>query len=97
LAALRFEGARGITTVDFSPPHVYDGDTPIPQIARRIHDLRNDGHDIVTDGMRNGVAVYVLRAAPERVVVDSQGPPAGSLFDTPPAPSRTSAYFDEAA
>jgi hypothetical protein len=62
-----------------------------------VHELREEGHDIVTQGERQGCDVYVLRAAPERVVVDSSGPPAGSLFDAAPDRPRTSAYFDEAA
>jgi hypothetical protein len=61
LAALRYEGGRGITTLDFEPPHVWDEGDPIKQIARRIYDLRQEGHDIVTDGKRQGVAVYKLR------------------------------------
>jgi hypothetical protein len=94
LSALRFEGTRGITAVDFSSPHVYDGDKPIMRVAARVHELREEGHDIVTQGERQGCDVYVLRAAP-RVVVDSQGPPADSLFDA--APARPSQYFGEAA
>jgi hypothetical protein len=96
LAALRYEGNRGITTLDFEPPHVWDEGDPIKQIARRIYDLRQEGHDIVTDGKRQGVAVYKLRQPP-RVVVDSEPTAsAATLFESPTG-QRLSAYFGEDA
>jgi hypothetical protein len=102
LAALRYEGNRGITTLDFEPPHVWDEGDPIKQIARRIYDLRQDGHDIVTDGKRQGVAIYKLRespavpAGPVAALADYQE--GGGLFDPPAAPpTRPSAYFGEDA
>jgi hypothetical protein len=110
LAALRYEGARGITTLDFEPPHVWDEGDPIKQIARRIYDLRQEGHDIVTDGKRQGVAVYKLRQAPAETTRDLRTPvgdgiavkPLGApdpecLFQVGMQPARSSAYFGEDA
>jgi hypothetical protein len=96
LAALRYEGNRGITTLDFEPPHVWDEGDPIKQIARRIYDLRQDGHDIVTDGKRQGVAIYKLRQ-PASAPVDITEPTSESLFDTQFARSLANPYYGDAA
>lgn len=62
--ALELAGSIGITQADFDAPDVIDGFPPIPQIARRIHDLRaKRGLNIITDGERQGFAVYKLAPA----------------------------------
>lgn len=77
LAALRSQGARGITRVDFQAPNVIDGGEPILNIPGRIYDLRQDGHEIIEDGKRNRCTVYRLlrdaqdaTPAPREVYVD---------------------------
>jgi hypothetical protein len=93
LAALRFEGSRGIAGCDFSPPHVYDGGKPIYRVAARIMDLREEGYDIVTDGTRHGTGLYKLRQAPHAV----ESPPIRDSLFPEEKPARSSAYFGEAA
>ena len=78
LAAVTRAGARGITAVDFAAPDVIDGGKPIMRVAARINDIRNDGIAIVTDGERNGCAVYKLASA-----IDQE--------ETPCAPASESA------
>ena len=60
LAALRAVGQRGITSVDFLAPDVIDDGKPITRVAARIHELREDGHQILSVGRRNRCDVYVL-------------------------------------
>lgn len=59
---LRRRGDQGITARDFAPPSTADGGPPIFRLAARIADLRA-GHElpIVTEGVRDGFAIYVLR------------------------------------
>jgi hypothetical protein len=97
LDALRNEGSRGITSVDFDPPHVYDEGDPIQRVAARILDLKGDGHDITTDGTRNGVAVYRLRQPKPAPVDVTTDPAPESLFQVGMQPARSSAYFGEDA
>lgn len=95
VAALR-RHPEGITAVDFLLPDVIDGGKPITRVAARILDARMQGHDIVTDGERNGCVVYRLArpepgcaggqpAAPEQSTPSglndlSSGAAAGPLF-----------------
>jgi hypothetical protein len=58
LDALRSAGARGICQHDFNQGSVFDGGDPIPQITRRVHDLRKN-YLIASGGERNGFEVYV--------------------------------------
>jgi hypothetical protein len=95
LMSLVQAGSTGITQGDWLAPTGADGLGRITRVAARVGELREDGLNVVTDGERDGFARYILRAAPERVVVDSEGPPAGGLFDI--APDRPSQYFGEAA
>jgi hypothetical protein len=97
LMSLVQAGSQGVTQGDWLAPTGADGLGRITRVAARVGELREDGLNVVTEGERDGFSVYVLRAAPKRVVVDSSGSPAGSLFEAAPARPRTSAYFDEAA
>jgi hypothetical protein len=74
LTALTRAGAKGITSVDFIRYPTIDGGPPILRIAARVKDLRNEGFNIITEGERDGVAVYKLEqhsgqlfALPERL------------------------------
>jgi hypothetical protein len=87
--------SQGVTQGQWLQTGGVDGLGRITRVAARVGELREDGLNVVTDGERQGVAVYKLRAAPERVVVDGSGPPADSLFEAGPA--RPSQYFGEAA
>jgi hypothetical protein len=58
---LRRRGSRGVCLADFLPPATADGGGPITRLGARIADLRESGRDIVTEGTRDGFAVYVLR------------------------------------
>lgn len=58
LAALR-KHKQGITQVDFLTPCIDHG-APITRVAARVLELKQDGHQIVTDGERDSCAVYKL-------------------------------------
>jgi hypothetical protein len=97
LDALRFEGSRGITRVDFSAPHVHDGGDPIQNFPARIHSLiHTHGYEIVKDGKRNACTIYKLRQEP-RVVVDAEPTASGATLFESPTGQRLSAYFGDAA
>jgi hypothetical protein len=104
LMSLVQAGSQGVTQGQWNQTGGIDGLGWITRLPARIGELREDGLNIVTDGERDGFAVYKLRAQEReerRVVVDA-APPANSLFSvegccccSPPA--RPSVYFDEAA
>jgi len=92
LDALRRAGQYGITQVEMYSPG--DGGPPIARLAARVLELRDQGHQIVSDGRRNKCAVYVLTepasrplplAAAGRKGGDASPPPAAS----PPTPLDT--------
>jgi hypothetical protein len=93
LMSLVHAGSQGVTQGQWLETGGVDGLGRITRVAARVGELREDGLNVVTDGERDGFAVYKLRAAP-RVVVDNTEPSADSLFDTPARPSM---YYDEAA
>ena len=99
LAALKAEGSRGITAVDFAAPHVWDDGPPIMRVAARINELRLEGHNIVDGGTRDGVKVYRLVSAPAAPAAEQ--PPAegtDALFDAPKwTPPPRIAVYDDAA
>jgi hypothetical protein len=95
LMSLVNAGSRGVSQADWLQAGGVDGRGRITRLAARVGELRADGLNVVTDGELDGFAVYKLRAAPSRVVVTDEGPPAVGLFD--PAPDRPSAYFSDAA
>lgn len=77
LRALAAVGGRGITQGDFLPPAPVDRYGPISRLGARIHELREDGHEIVEHGWRDGFRVYrLVREAWQPI------PP-----PTPPAPA----------
>ena len=83
LRSLEAAGPRGICQADWDGPNTPDGGPKIPQITRRIGDLRKE-HRIDTVGERNGYALYVLRPRLEVLpIVTGDGEPAG-LFAPPP-------------
>lgn len=60
LAALRLQGDRGITQVDFLAPDVIDSGPPITRVPARILELAEAGHDIEKAGTRDKCRVYKL-------------------------------------
>jgi hypothetical protein len=69
LAALRSQGAHGITQDDFLPPDVIDGQGKITRVAPRIEELEKEyGHRIERTGRRGKFVVY-------RLVGDAQDRP----------------------
>ncbi len=54
---------RLVTQKDFNQPTI-DGLGEIPFIPRRIRDLRNDGHDILTTETPAGTCAYKLLSTP---------------------------------
>lgn len=103
-------GANGITQADFDTPCV-DGFNHIPQIARRIKDLRDEGYAITTL-KRDGYCTYVwskyLSPVTAEVVrgVDvssnsaaaslTTSEPEASLFELP-AVAPANAIYEDAA
>lgn len=83
LAALRAHPDRGVSSVDFLSPPTIDGGPPITRLAARIKELKNQGHQIVDAGHKNGCKVYRLE----------QPVPDGQLFA---APTRNAIYGDAA-
>lgn len=89
LAALRMRGARGITAADFAAGRVIDGNKPIMRVAARILELRQDGHEIIVEGERDGgCAVYRLLRDTQDEPAKLPAPPVpeGQLFE-PPVPN----------
>lgn len=100
LAALR-ANPSGITRVAFQAPDVIDGLEPILNFPGRIHDLRNQGHQIVSDGRRNRCLIFKLAGAPGQsatgggkfhTTVASTGQPG---LSSPSVPAEPVALFDE--
>ncbi len=64
LRALQNRGKRGITQLDFVPPLVVDGGTPVLRLPARINELRRRGHAIrsrlTTTAGGARVALYTL-------------------------------------
>lgn len=98
LAALH-ANPSGITRVAFQAPDVIDGLEPILNFPGRIHDLRNQGHQIVSDGRRNRCLIFKLAGAPGQSVTD------GGVFHAavtsvgqepplPPAAPEPTSLFD---
>lgn len=97
LAALAANPDRGITQVDFSLPNVIDGGPPITRVAARIGELREDGHNVISDGHREKCRVYKLIPA----AVSPGAPPTGPNTSSGPggpnqggAPDETRQLFD---
>jgi uncharacterized lipoprotein YddW (UPF0748 family) len=91
-------GSQGVTQGQWLQTGGIDGLGVISRVAARVDELKDDGLNIVTEGKRDGYAVYKLRAAPRRVVEATEEPPADSLFDIPAWGSeRPSMYWDDAA
>lgn len=80
---LRRRGDHGITLVDFLPPETADGGGPLTRLSARVADLRQSGRNIVTEGTRDGFAVYVLR---DEQRISAGAPPADTL---PPTEQQT--------
>jgi hypothetical protein len=57
LAALR---SGPFAATDFAAPNIRDGLAPIFRVAARIGELRDQGYEITTGRLTNGVAVYSL-------------------------------------
>jgi hypothetical protein len=57
LAALR---SGPFAATDFAAPNIRDGLAPIFRVAARIGELRDQGYEITTGRLTNGVAVYTL-------------------------------------
>jgi uncharacterized lipoprotein YddW (UPF0748 family) len=90
-------GSQGVTQGQWLQTGGIDGLGVISRVAARVDELKDDGLNIVTEGKRDGYAVYKLRAAP-RVVEAEPEPPADSLFDIPAWGSeRPSMYYGDAA
>ena len=84
LAALDRAGTRGLTRVDFQPPHVVDGGAPILNIPGRVYDLHQAGIETVVTGERDGCSVYVLASKLEALreeAAPEPSAPTGTLFD----------------
>src|SRR4051794_10993562 len=85
-ALLRRRGEQGITAGEVAPPVGVDGGPPIFRVAARIADLRDRGQVIVTEGRRDGFAVYVLRERQRVTVAAPAHVPGASgqlVLDTP--------------
>lgn len=92
LRALERVGSRGLTQVDFQPPHVIDGRDPITRVAARIEELRKVGYRIDDAGRRDKCKVYVLTAAaPHEPIPAPEPAPVVSLF----GPGPRSAIFGD--
>lgn len=80
-------GPHGVPAAAFMAPHVIDGGLPIPRLAARIHELRQDGHDIRESREPNGTARYTLhpdRAGGHRT--PAPAPPAETRQGAAPPP-----------
>lgn len=93
--------ARGpVYPIDYLRYPTIDGGPPILRVAARVHELRQDGHQITETRAQDGTAVYTLAAphipggkeAPHRASPPMAPPPSAeqaaarepSLFDPEP-------------
>lgn len=90
LASLKGAGGRGITQKDWDGPNTPDGGEAIDQIARRILDLRQDGHKIETrkDPRNKRRARYVLVIERWERITPPEGRPALAVVEPAPEPDR---------
>jgi hypothetical protein len=99
LAALRTHAADGICTTDFLAPDVIDHGKPITRVAARVHELREDGHEIVETRRRHGCSVYrLLQDDTPPTRAPSAAESLGGLFDTAPVkPDNAIMGYEDAA
>lgn len=92
--------ARGpVSPIDFLRHPTVDGGPPILRVAARVHELRQDGHQITETRAHDGTAVYHLAGPPSSRAGGNAPPPHGTeagepLFD--PAAYERPGWMDAA-
>lgn len=82
-----------VSPIDFLRHPTVDGGPPILRVAARVHELRQDGHQITETRAQDGTAVYTL-AAPH-IPGGKEAPPHGASPPSAPLPRAEQATAGE--